>query len=364
HRRDPAAIRRQPGRSGKRQLSHRLGELAELVGGTVVGDAELEIEGLNTLEEAGPRELSFLTNPRYLERARTSRAAALVVSPGLEGLDRARLEVENPYLAVARILTELHPPRRPQPGVHPTAELDDSVELGADVSVGAFCSIGAGSSIGEGTVVHPHVVVGTECRIGAGCVVHPLVSIYDGTILGRNVIVHSGVVLGADGFGYAQSDRGHVKIPQVGRVVVEDEVEIGANSTVDRAMLRETRVGRGSKIDNLVMVAHNVEIGERCLLIAQVGVAGSARLGDDVVLAGQVGVVGHMDVGDGVQVASKSAIMKPAEAGAELAGVPAIDSMEWRRQLVRLGRLGDLEKRVKALERELADLVHESNGDE
>lgn len=345
-------------------MSHRLGELAELVGGVVVGDPELEIEGLNTLDEAGPRELSFLTNRRYLGRATASRAAALIVAPGVEGLDRPRLEVENPYLAVAQILSELHPRQRPEPGVHPTAEVDGSVELGPDVSVGAFCSIGAGTTLGDCVIVYPHVVIGRDCRIGSGATLYPLVSIYDGTFLGRNVIVHSGVVLGADGFGYAQSDRGHVKVPQVGRVVIEDEVEIGANSTVDRAMLRATRVGAGSKIDNLVMVAHNVEVGERCLLIAQVGVAGSSRLGDDVVLAGQVGVGGHVDVGDAVRVASKSAVLKPAEAGTELAGIPAIDSMEWRRQLVRLGRLGDLEKRVKALERQLAEQQDESNRDE
>ena len=169
------------------------------------------------------------------------------------------------------------------------------------------------------------------------------------------MILHSGVVIGADGFGYAQSTEGHRKVPQIGRVVVEDRVEIGANSTIDRAMLHETRVGEGTKIDNLVMVAHNVEVGSHCLLIAQVGVAGSAKLGDQVVLAGQTGVAGHVDVGDGVQVASKSAVFKSAKAGSRLAGIPAIDSMTWRRQQVRLRRLQDLEKRLATLEHRLDD---------
>jgi len=181
------------------------------------------------------------------------------------------------------------------------------------------------------------------------------VSIYDGTLLGKGVIVHSGVVVGGDGFGFAQSGAEHVKIPQVGRVVVEDDVEIGANSTIDRAMLQETRIGQGTKIDNLVMVAHNVRVGERCLLISQAGIAGSASLGHNVVVAGQSGIGGHVDLGDGVQVASKSAVYKPAGPGARLAGIPAIDSMEWRRQQVRLKRLGRLEKRVATLEKRLQD---------
>ena len=334
-------------------MSRRLGELAELVGGTVVGDAELAIERIDTLEEAGPGELSFLANPRYLDRARASRADALLVPRGVEGLEGNRIEVDSPYLALAVLLTELNPPPRVEPGVHPTAEIDPSAHLANGVAVGPFSSIGAGTRLAEGVVVHSHVAIGADCRLGPRCVIHPMVSIYPGTLIGSGVVIHSGVVLGADGYGYAQSPEGHVKIPQVGRTVIEDDVEIGANSAVDRAMLRETRVGAGTKIDNLVMVAHNVQVGKRCLLIAQVGVAGSARLGDDVVLAGQVGIIGHMDVGSGVQVASKSAVFKKAEPGSRLAGIPAIDSMAWKRQQARLRRLEEMEKRLRAIERTL-----------
>lgn len=336
-------------------MSRRLGELAELVGGTVFGDPELVIESVGTLDRAGARELSFLTNPKYLEAARTSAAGALLVGPDVTGLETNLLVAENPYLALGAVLAVLAPTDRPEPGIHPTAIVDSTAQLGEDVSVGAYCCIGAGTAVARGVTLHPHVVIGADCVIGEGTVIYPQVSIYPRTVLGSAVIVHSGVVLGADGFGYAQEGGKHVKIPQIGQVVVEDDVEIGSNSTVDRAMLHETRVGAGTKIDNLVMVAHNVEVGKGCLLISQVGVAGSSKLGDGVVLAGQTGVAGHMDVGDGVQVASKSAVFKDAEPGARLAGIPAVDSMVWRRQQVRLRRLGDLEKRLAALEKRLGE---------
>ena len=335
-------------------MSRRLGELAELVGGTVHGDPDLVIESVDTLDRAGANELSFLTNSKYLEAARASAAGALLVAPDVEGLEASLLVSENPYLALGSILSALAPSDRPEPGVHPTAVVDSTARLAEDVSVGPYCCVGPGTVLENGVVLHPHVVIGADCLIGAGSVIYPQVSIYARTLLGSRVIVHSGVVLGADGFGYAQDSGKHVKIPQLGKVVVEDEVEIGSNSTVDRAMLHETRIGAGTKIDNLVMVAHNVEVGRGCLLISQVGVAGSAKLGDGVVLAGQTGVAGHMDVGEGVQVASKSAVFKDAEPGARLAGIPAVDSMVWRRQQVRLRRLGDVEKRLAAVERRLA----------
>lgn len=340
-------------------MTYRLGELAELVGGTVEGDPELEIDGVAALDRAGPRQLSFLTNKSYLEAARSSEAGALLVPPDVAELSRNLLIAENPYLALAEILERLHPARRVEPGVDPTARIHAEARLAADVAVGPFCCVGEGSVLESGVVLHPHVVVGRDCRLGPGCVLHPMVVLYDRTVLGSEVVLHAGVVLGADGFGYAQSAAGHRKVPQIGRVIIEDRVEIGASSTVDRAMLHATRIGEGSKIDNLVMVAHNVEIGSHCLLVAQVGVAGSAKLGDRVVLAGQTGVAGHVDVGDGVQVASKSAVFKPAKPGSKLAGIPAIDSMTWRRLQVRLRRLQDLERRLAAVERRLDDAESE-----
>lgn len=340
-------------------MTYRLGELALLVGGTVEGDETREIEGVSTLDRADQRQLSFLTNASYLRAARSSAAGALLVPPGLAGLTQDKLVVDDPNLALAKILSALHPPQLSTPGVHPTAQIHSDAQLAEDVSIGAFCCVGERTVLESGVVLHPHVVVGRDCHLGAGTLLYPMVALYDGTVLGSGVVLHSGVVLGADGFGYAPSPKGHQKIPQVGHVVVEDDVEIGANSTVDRAMLHETRVGEGSKIDNLVMVAHNVQVGRQCLLIAQVGVAGSAKLGDQVVLAGQTGVAGHVDVGEGVQVASKSAVFKSAEPGSRLAGIPAIDSMAWRRQQVRLRRLRDLEERLAALERRFVETESE-----
>ncbi len=334
-------------------MTHRLGELADLVGGVVEGDPEREIDGVSTLERAGERDLSFLTNSLYLDAARNSGAGALLVPPEIEGLPHDRLVAANAYLALAQVLEALHPPRARSVGVDPTARIHPDASLAEDVSVGPYCVVGAKSTIESGAKLHSHVVVGENCRVGPDCELHPMVVLYDETLLGARVILHSGVVLGADGFGFARTPDGYHKVPQVGWVVVEDDVEIGANSAVDRGMLFETRIGEGTKIDNLVMLAHNVQVGERCLLIAQVGIAGSARIGNDVILAGQTGVAGHMDVGDGVQVASKSAVFKSVEAGKRLAGIPAIDSMTWRRQQVRLRRLQNMEERLARLERKL-----------
>jgi UDP-3-O-[3-hydroxymyristoyl] glucosamine N-acyltransferase len=338
-------------------LSHRLGELGKLVGGVVRGDGDRRLEGIGTLSEAGADELSFLTNSAYQEEASRSRAGALLVPSGMENLSQDLLICENPYLALAQILSLFHPSSSPAAGIDETAVLGVGVKVAPSASIGPYCVIGDDTVVGEDAVVHPHCVIGASCVIGAGSLLYPQVSIYDDTVLGSRVILHSGVVLGADGFGFAQSPEGHVKVPQVGRVVVEDDVEIGANSTVDRAMLDETHIGANTKIDNLVMVAHNVRLGRSCLLISQAGVAGSSTLGAGVVVAGQSGISGHVDLGDGVQVASKSAVYKSAEKGARLAGIPAIDAMAWKRQQVRLMRLQSLEQRLIAVERQLKENV-------
>ncbi len=338
-------------------MSYRLGEFGELVAGIVRGDGELRLVGVNTLSEAAPNELSFLTNSTYMKEAMRSSAGALLVPPGMERLPQDLLICENPYLALAHILTLLHPFEQPRPGIDETARVGKGVKIATTATIGAFCVIGGDTVIGENVVIHPHCVIGRSCVVGAGSLLYPQVSVYEGTILGSRVTLHSGVVLGADGFGFAQSTEGYVKVPQIGRVVVEDDVEIGANSTVDRAMLRDTYIGTGTKIDNLVMVAHNVRVGRDCLLISQAGVAGSATLGDGVVVAGQSGISGHVDLGDGVQVASKSAVYKSAAKGARLTGIPAMDSMAWKRQQVRLKRLQELERRLSAVEKKLDNNV-------
>lgn len=340
-------------------MARRLGELAELVDGRVEGDPDRQIDDVRPLETAEAAHLSLLTSAKYRETARKSRAGALLVAPGGGGEDwpecheRDLLVAEAPSYALALILRELYPESRPAPGVHETALVDPEARVDETAHVGPYAVVGAGARIEAEAVVGAHVVVGRRCRVARGSRLHPHVVLYDDTRVGERSIVHSGVVLGADGFGYATRDGVHHKVPQVGRTVLGDDVEVGANAAVDRATLGETRVGDGAKIDDLVMVGHNVEVGRGSLLCGQAGIAGSTRMGDGVVLAGQAGVAGHLQVGAGVQVAAASALLRDAQDGEKLAGTPAIDLRTWRRQIVRVRRLEEMERRLAALETRL-----------
>ena len=350
-------------------MGYRLAELAELVGGRVVGDPERAVETIRTLETAGPADLSFLTNPRYRAQAVASRAGALLVSPALAGAagpGRDLLVVDDPGFALARLLARLHPPADVQrkAGVHPTAILEPGCAVDPTAHVGPYVVIGEGSRIGAGAAVHAFVAIGRGCTVGERAVLHSHAVLYDGTEVGTAAIVHAGVVLGADGFGYATHGGVHHKVPQVGRVVLEGEVEVGANSTIDRATLGETRIGEGTKVDNLVQVGHNVQVGRHSILCGQAGIAGSARLGDGVVLAGQSGVAGHIELGDRVQVAAKSAALTSVEAGKAVAGIPAVEIRKWRRQAVLLSRLEEMSRRLRALERRLGGPAEDGEASE
>lgn len=346
------------------QEGFTLGELAERVGARVVGDAARRVRAVATLARAGADDLSFLTNPRYREQAEASRAGALLVPAGQAFAGRDLLEHAEPYFALAQLLGLLHPAPAAEPGVHSTAVVGGGGRIDPGATVGAYAVLGERVEVGPGAVIGPLAVLGNDVRIGAGSVVHAQAVLYDGTWVGERCVVHSGVVLGSDGFGFATHRGRHVKVPQVGRVVVEDEVEIGANTTVDRAMLDETRIGQGSKIDNLVQLGHNVRLGKGCLLVSQVGISGSTVLGDYVVIAGQSGAAGHLTLGDGVRVAAKSAVFKDAAAGEQLAGIPAVPAARWRRQQAAAGKLDELRKRVAALERRLARLDGSQHGTE
>ncbi len=349
-------------------MEHRLADLAELVEGRVEGDPDRAIEAVRTLETAGPRDLSFLNHARYREQAVASGAGALLVSKGLESEDlrkdgRPLLVVDDIgdiAFALSRLLNRLHPGESPEPGVHPTAVVEPGCSVDPTAHVGPYAVLGAGSRIGPRAAVHALVVLGRNCVVGEGAVLHPHAVLYDRTEVGPGAIVHAGAILGADGFGYATHRGVHHKVPQVGRVVLEKDVEVGANSTLDRATLGETRVGEGTKIDNLVQVGHNVRVGRHCILCGQAGIAGSTELGDYVVLAGQSGVSGHIKLGDGVQVAAKSAALSSVEPGTKVAGIPAVELRKWRRQAVLIARLEEMSRRLKALERRLG--VEESEG--
>jgi UDP-3-O-[3-hydroxymyristoyl] glucosamine N-acyltransferase len=343
-------------------VAYRLAELALRVGGQVEGDPERAVESIQTLEAAGPHDLSFLNHARYRKQAAASSAGALLVTPALAALARETPEggkrrdlllVDDPALSLARLLDLFHPRPVRAPGVHPTAVIEEGASVDPTAHVGPYAVIGAGSRIAAGAAVGAHAVLGRECRLGERAVLHPHVVLYDDTEVGEGSEIHAGVVLGSDGFGYATHRGVHHKVPQVGRVVVEAEVEVGANTTIDRATLGETRVGAGTKIDNLVQVGHNVRIGRASLLCGQAGIAGSTQLGDGVVLAGQAGVGGHLTLGDRVQVAAKSAALASVEPGLTVAGIPAIEMGKWRREVVLRGRL---EKRLAEINRRLAEL--------
>jgi UDP-3-O-[3-hydroxymyristoyl] glucosamine N-acyltransferase len=330
-------------------VSWTLGELARRVDGEVHGDPHRRVERVRPLDDAGPDDLSFVSSGKFLAAARRSAAGALLVARSAPVLDRDQIRVADPGRALATVLELFHPRARPAAGVHPTAVVADGARVDPGATIGPFAVVGSGTTIAEGAVIHAHVVVGEGCAVGAGTVLHPHVVLYPGVRLGAGVEVHAGAVLGADGFGYASSREGHHKIPQVGGLELGDDVEIGALSAIDRGALVDTRVGAGSKIDNLVQVGHNVQIGRHALLCGQAGVAGSAKLGDFVVLAGQVGVADHVEIGDGVQVASKSAVLSDLPAGEQFAGIPAVEIGEWRRRRVLEGKLGEMWRALRRL---------------
>jgi UDP-3-O-[3-hydroxymyristoyl] glucosamine N-acyltransferase len=334
----------------------RLGELAERLGCRLEGDAGLEVVGLKSLEAAGPRDLSAVTHERYLARLAASSAAAVIVGESWPGVDRPALRARNPALAFAGALALLHPPAAVPPGIHPSAVVASGATVAPTAGVGPLCVVAPGASIGAGSLLEAQVFVGPGVRVGADCRIGAQAALREGTSLGDRVIVHSGAVIGADGFGYARDGARHVKIPQVGSVVVEDDVEIGANTTIDRATLGETRVGRGAKIDNLVQVAHNVTIGPDAVIVAQVGIAGSTQIGARVTLAGQVGIVDHIRVGDDVIVGAGSGVARDVPDKAIMFGAPALPHLEFKRQLAALARLPLLRKAVQRLEERLAAL--------
>lgn len=333
-----------------------LTELAELLGARLEGDGAMRIDSVSTLDGAGPGQVSFLANPKYRPLLRSTRASAVIVGEGERTPGLNLLVARDPYLAFARAVAILHPVVHPRSGVAPGAHVHARARLEEGVTVLAGASVDEGARVGAGTVLYPGVFVGREALIGENCVLHAGAVVREGCILGNRVTLQPGAVVGSDGFGYAREGSRHVKIPQVGIAVLEDDVEVGACTTIDRAALGETRIGRGTKIDNLVQVAHNVEIGEDCLLVAQVGVSGSTRVGNRVVLAGQVGVVGHVTIGEGAMVGAQSGVPSDVPPGAILSGSPAFDHKEWLRAQAALRKLPDLRHKIQELERRVQEL--------
>ncbi|HYC61280.1 MAG TPA: UDP-3-O-(3-hydroxymyristoyl)glucosamine N-acyltransferase [Thermoanaerobaculia bacterium] len=310
-----------------------LSDIVAFVSGRYDGPAGVVIDGVLPLAEAGQRHISFLSNPKYAPQLETTRAAAVLVAEDLAGSDPRWIRVANPYIAMARTVARFFASRPVPRGISTQASIASSAKLGANVAVGAFTSIGENVTIGDDVVIYPNVTVEDGSVIGDQSIIYPQVSIYYGSRIGRRCIIHSGVVIGSDGYGFATDDAGtHHKIPQVGIVRIEDDVEIGAGTTIDRAALGETVIGEGTKIDNLVQIGHNVKIGKRCLLVAQVGIAGSTELGESVQVGGQSGFAGHLKIGDRARVYSKSAVFADVPEGVWVRGIPAVNQREYVRQ--------------------------------
>jgi UDP-3-O-[3-hydroxymyristoyl] glucosamine N-acyltransferase len=340
-----------------------LSELAALVGGQFAVEAgAVEIRGIGSIREAGEGDVTFYGNQRYLAALKKCRAsAALVPLDFQEEVPPVCVRVENPTLAFSRLIAHFAPPpARYEPGIHPTAVVGEGVEIGEGASIQPYAVLEPGARIGARTVVGAHCSVGRAVVIGDDCLLYPHVTIGERCRLGHRVIIHSGTVLGSDGFGFEMKNGRHQKIPQIGIVQVDDDVEIGANCAIDRARFGRTWIRQGSKLDNLIQIAHNVEIGEHCIVVSQVGISGSTRLGNYVVLGGQVGIVGHIEIGDQAMVAAQSGVTKSLAAGGTYQSTPAAPLKEVQREKVLVRRLQSLVDRVAQLEQELGSRADSS----
>jgi UDP-3-O-[3-hydroxymyristoyl] glucosamine N-acyltransferase len=343
-----------------------LAEVARLVGGEVVGDGSTPITGVAGLREAVRGELTFLSNPKYEKYVRETSASAIIVGREFAGREApngvALLVADDPYEAMAIAMSAFAPEGDSLgPGVHETAVVSDGARIGDRASVGAHVVVGDGAIIGDGTAIHAGSYVGRDCTIGRDVVLYPRVTVRHGSVLGDRVVVHSGTVIGSDGFGFADAGHANTKVPQIGNVVIEDDVEIGSNVCIDRATLGSTRICRGSKIDNLVQVGHNVVVGEGSILVAQVGIAGSTKIGTGVVLGGQAGLVGHIEIGDGAMVGAQAGVTKSIPAGERVSGYPARRHATAKRLYALVENLPGLAKRLRELEARLRGLEEKAN---
>ena len=326
-------------------------ELAELLNGQFIGsDFSVEISGVNTLQNATKSEASFLANMKYKDDLHDSSAAVILVSsdfPDDQTNGKSLIKVTDPYLGFAQLQRYFNPMPIPTGIRHATSLIDPSASLAEDVDVGPYVVVEAGVTIGSGTTIHAGAVIEEETIIGQSCLIHARVVVSRGSQLGDRVILQSGVVLGSDGFGYAWSGKEHLKIPQTGRVVLEDDVEVGANSTIDRGALGDTIIRRGVKLDNLIQLGHNVEVGPYSIMASQVGISGSTKIGAGCQIGGQVGIAGHINIGDGVKLAAKSGVLGNLEAGGTYAGYPAMPHRTWLKVSALVTKLPEIWKQIR-----------------
>jgi len=324
----------------------------------VEGDGQVRIAAVNTLDEAGDGDISFLSNPKYTELLSTTKASAVIVGRSVSTpTGPAVMRCDDPYAAVTAAIVRIHGYRsHPSWGIDARACVSADARVGPNANVGPWATIAPGATIGANATLYPGCYVGDGARIGDDVTLFPNVVIYDGAVIGNRVTIHAGSVIGQDGLGYAPRDGRWIKIPQVGRIVIEDDVEIGANCSFDRATLGRTRVGRGTKFSNNVVIGHGAHIGEDCMIVALVGIAGSARIGNHVTLAGQVGVAGHLEIADHVKVGAKSGVASSIKHAGDYMGTPAVEAAAFRRQVSVVHRLPEMKGRLRALEQQVAEL--------
>lgn len=332
----------------------KLKDISKILSLPMEGDGEVEINGISSLEKAREGDISFFSDPKLKSLLETTRASALIIPEDFVFNRLPVLRAKNPYLEFAKLMALFYPPPKFPSGVHPTAIVAESASINPSVYIGAFVFIGERVFIGENTVIMPYTFIGDDARIGNNCVIYPHVTIRERVVIGERVIIHSGAVIGSDGFGYVKKEDGtYFKIPQIGTVVVEDDVEIGANTTVDRATLGETRIERGTKLDNLIQIGHNVKIGENTIIAAQTGIAGSTEIGIGVAMGGQVGIADHLKIGDFTIIAAKTGVASNIQPNSLIAGYPEMDMRVWRRAQVSLLRLPDLIKDIREIKEKL-----------
>lgn len=333
----------------------KLGELASKLGAELRGDGEIEVTGVKGIEEAGPSEITFVANPRYAGLARTTQAAAVLVEPGFQEIPTATLRVKNPYLAFSRALGFFYQPPRYTPGIHPTAVIDPSAEIGEGAHIGAYVVVGPQVRLGPDATVLPHVVLYPGVTIGSHFFAHAHAVVRENCVLGDHVTLENGVIIGADGFGFAKNEAGQwEKIPQSGPVHMGSRIDVQANACIDRATVGTTMIGDGTKIDNLVQIGHGSRVGENTLLCGQVGVAGSSVIGSNVILAGQSAVAGHCSIGDGAILTAQSAVSHDVPRGKIISGSPGFDNRVWLRAVTIFQRLPELLKRLDRVEKAVA----------
>ena len=333
-------------------LEQTVGQLADHVGGTVVGDRNIKITGAATLSEAGHDDVSFLANPKYEKEVDSTSAAAVVVGTDFQQPNKTVIQCSDPYYSFMQIVVLLHGHREHESiGISSRASVAESAQIGSNVDIHDFVCVSAQAQIGDNTSIYPNCTIGPGSKIGSDCIIYPNVTIYDGCTIGNRVIIHAGTVIGQDGFGYATHDGVHHKIPAVGGVIIEDDVEIGANCSIDRATLGDTIIGHGTKFSNQVVIGHNSQIGPHCLLGGMVGVSGSVRIGKHCGFAGQAGVVGHLKIGNYVRVGPQSGVQNNIPDGQTVLGSPALPITQAKRSLIALKDLPELRRRVRELER-------------